>query len=1011
MPDPTLLGACAENLPLLPIMRQFDFGQFVFLYQKPETPAASENGNGGRIGDLYQRIGAVSRRIVIDPSGGRLQAVQDWVERKGYGQVTRAGRPPVPVETDLLGGVALQRLFEPADVSSPVEMSVAPTTLGDVINKEQIEYDGHQYTLDIGAAAADALARGEPTLVLAAAIGASAPQFMTQLIPDVPALALDAGAVDGLLASGKVQSQGAVEKVAVDASVSRALLAGESVVVWTNGSSNSILRLVPPAPVRRPADSNVVIEDLAQFFGQPQIDGADGLPIPLILNSANVQQLRATGSTTIAVAGAPVTVRYNALGLLSVPRLIARGLVSGGSQQTAVPRRVAPVPESGPRIPVGIRLAVFMPWRQTWELMGFSRGELRSSLALAPQEETTIEVSSWERRLRTLDQSSETDVDQSFESSQTERATDDVFQEMTKHHDFNWQVDGSLDATYSTGNGSISVGVHGQVSDASQLQSIARNTHQGMKESTQKAAAKIRSIRTTHITDSIEEGSQSRVTRHIKNPNFSHTLTLDFFETLAHYNVTLAAVPERLRLVALLDNPMATTAFSRDLVRSNEIALRRALLDSSLLDGFDACRKTSAYEKAVTIISEQASMAATTANATTNGAGIVEDLASLPPSAQEKAVVELLTQIAAAYHTVITTKRPENPPPSQNPAMSSLQNTRQTNDDDRIEAQHCLFLQLASKFLPGLLGVIKTVPLVPTIADAAALAAAIPAPGDPMSFAKFRDVSARDKEDAGMGNAITLAFGAGTMGAANGLCMANNLYTPDDGGLGGLLDSLYLAYKEYLSKRSDGAFKEDTAVAIAKATANQDKLSAADKLAMAFPLDELASAREREEALLAHLKAHADHYRFALFQGLSPAEQSKYIEDSGLEVGTFEPRVLAISGPQLAVPLAPPPAGDLRTFIEGLRASFSAAFGSTGDTPETFIFPTAGMSINSRLGECTACEPFIENSRTIELRRLAAVADSAEHEATRRANRIVAGELGDPVVENAPLHVLVEAPA
>jgi hypothetical protein len=281
-----------------------------------------------------------------------------------------------------------------------------------------------------------------------------------------------------------------------------------------------------------------------------------------------------------------------------------------------------------------------------------------------------------------------------------------------------------------------------------------------------------------------------------------------------------------------------------------------------------------------------------------------------------------------------------------------------------------------------------------------------------MSLVKFADVSNADKEWAGLGNAIMQVFGTGTMGWANGACLAANLYTANDAGLAGLVDTLWIAYKAYLAKQSEGAFTQEKDVAIATAQATQEKLSTADKLAMAFPLDELASAREREEALRDHLTAHKDHYSFALFQGLSPAEQSQYIEQSGLEVGTFEPRVLAISGPQLAVPLAPPPEGSLRTFIEGLRKSFASAFGSTADAPDSFIFPTPGLTINSRLGKCTACEDFIEDSRTIELRRLSAVADSAEHEASRRAARIKAEDLSEFVVENTALRVSVDrAPA
>src|SRR5207244_1077016 len=175
----------------------------------------------------------------------------------------------------------------------------------------------------------------------------------------------------------------------------------------------------------------------------------------------------------------------------------------------------------------------------------------------------------------------------------------------------------------------------------------------------------------------------------------------------------------------------------------------------------------------------------------------------------------------------------------------------------------------------------------------------------------------------------------------------------------------------------------------------------------------LSSAYEREEALRSHLNGHVDHYSFALFQSLSPAEQNAYIEAASggaLEVGMFEPRVIAISGPKLAVPLSPPPAGPLHDLLDQLRESFRTAFANTADTPDTFIFPTPGLTITSRLGKCSACEEFIEESRKIELRRLAAEADSAEQEAARRAARIKAGDLADPDVESAPVHVTLDRP-
>jgi hypothetical protein len=666
-------------------------------------------------------------------------------------------------------------------------------------------------------------------------------------------------------------------------------------------------------------------------------------------------------------------------------------------------------PAAPPKIRVaGLQVAVFMPWRQTWRLTGFSRGELRYSLALAPQEETTIEVSSWQRRARTLDQASSAEIDQSFESTQSERETDDVFKEMTTRHDFSWQLDGSVDATYNPAWGSIHVQAGGGLASAQQLQQIARSTQQRVRESTQKSAAKVRTTRSTRITDAVETGGQDRVTRRIQNPNLSRTLTLDFFETLAHYEVVLEPLPERLGLVALFPNPMATRAFGHELVRRNESSLRRALLDPALEDGFGACRKIAAYEHAIRVIAEQA--AASKLAEATEQDGAVKRPESANPIPQETAVVRLLTQIAKAAAETKANANVET-------ALRKI-NADRTSDpvtaDDRRNAQYWLFRRMLAKYLPSVLKALDELPAAPTIAHAPAFLAVLPAPGSPVTIATLNDKSDVDKEQSGLGPEIARIVGGFLKWAwSTGRCREEGLYTVNDAGIAGLSAELQKAYLEWQAKAAEGELKEETEVTIARVNAQQDKLSTEDKLAMAFPLDELSGAYERRDALITHLNEHPEHYSFALFQGLSPAEQNMHIERSSggaLEVGMFEPRVIAINGPDLAVPLTPPPDGELRTMLENIRTSFAAAFEDTADNPETFVFPTAGLTINSRLGRCATTEEFIERSRKIELRRLAAEATSAEHEAARRAARLKAGELADPDAEAPALHVSLDKP-
>lgn len=990
---PTHLAGCDEELPLLPITRQFDFGQFVFLHTAPE-PATTPEATPGP---------ASSTPIVIDPTGDRYQLYKEWLDRyqKLEYKIPPSDDPRFPPAPggDPLGGISLSRVLSKttADPETPVELEVTGEALSKLLDTGEVVINRRHYSVDLDSDVAQALRGAKPTLVT---LSLGAGTFMTRIVPVLKERALTDADVDSLLANGTLGSNGDAERLNLDASGIRSLLEGEPAVVRTasSGGDSTWTRLLPPQAPLRPAAPSVHVADLGAFLASPSVPAVDGTSIALKLDSGEVRQLRARGEVTVTAGSTPVTVLHAA------PR--TNGDTAKISADYAVTTAESAMTATSTVTPIGIPVAVFLPWRQTWTLTGFSRGELRHSLALAPQEETFIEVVSWQRRERSLDQSSQTDVEQSFESVRTERETEDVFQELTNRHDFAWQIEGSVDATYNAGTGSITASAGGGLSDAVQLQQIARTTQQRLQESTMKAAAKVRAVRSTRITDTVESGSSERVTRRITNPNYSRTLTLDFFETLVHYEVRLAPQPDRLGLVALLQNPMAKTEFTRALIRRNETALRRALLEPALADGFDASRMVEAYDRAKRLLEDQAlaekKNQGTTQNDRTEPAPSTGGNSG--PSPQETAVVSLLRQINSA---AALTRAGTNVP-----AMTAINDGRPVTASDRRSSQYWLFRRMAAKYLPSLLDAIDKVSASPTIADAGAVLAVMPGPGAATTLANLNDKSDVEKEQSGLGPEIARIIGGLFKWAwSTGRCREEALYTVNDAGLAGLVDSLQQAWKAYEAKKAEGDMQTATEVLVTRAAAEQEKLSSEDKLAMAFPLDELSAAYEREDALRAHLNDHLDHYSFALFQALSPAEQTAYIERASggsLQVGMFEPRVVAINGPQLAVPLLPPPEGELRTFLENLRTSFAAAFSDTADQPDNFIFPTAGLTINARLGGCSTCEDYIEDSRTAELRRLVADAEAAELRALRLRERIKAGQLDDPEVTLAPLQIQVD---
>ena len=221
------------------------------------------------------------------------------------------------------------------------------------------------------------------------------------------------------------------------------------------------------------------------------------------------------------------------------------------------------------------------------------------------------------------------------------------------------------------------------------------------------------------------------------------------------------------------------------------------------------------------------------------------------------------------------------------------------------------------------------------------------------------------------------------------------LFTSNDAGLAGLAEQLQKALLEWETKKVQGSALKNQDVARTEAEGRQDKATTEDRLSMAFPLEELARALEREKVLRDHLTEHREFYNYALFLALPPAEQALRIVEAtsgSLPIGLFEPRVVAMNGSRLAVPLAPTAATPkLNEFVTKLRNSLTAVFQDTLKDVDTTVLPTPGVSVATRLGDCSGCEEYIEKARRVEIRRLSAIARQEMWEATRR-ERLIGAE-------------------
>ncbi len=1011
--NPSQLSGCKEQVPLLSIERQFDFGQFITLYQDdPDQPA----------------------KLMLDPGGSLPQS-----------KVLRKLMPMKARERDSLGGFSLQRLLGGGSGTSMLSANLTSAAAIAVLKTGLATIGGKAYKVILDDYAREKLASGQTVSVQALLADANdRTQVTLQLTVLADLVSLDPEALSHLISTGEFGKSKPLERVKLGSEGIAALIAGNHVRTWTSGVESRLVEFRPDGAGRL-AESNVTIDDLPRFLARPYATGVDGRPVPLKLTSEVVHALLTVGKADFKLGKSMITLAVDAnkadTKTLRMKKNTGEGKhpnnagtnsesghnsgsASNDPQDTPTDRRIdiaaedvdepdagsptltatvaflppmvvatytappAPVPEAETpytgAVTKGIELALFAPWRQTWRLVGYSRGSLLQSLALAPREEVLLEISSWQRRTRTLDQSTEAETEQSFESAQTSKDTDEIFQELTSRHDFSWQLEGSIDASYSNGIASVDVHTGGNVQKTDSLQNVARDTQSHMKESAIKAATKVRSKRMTRISETTEEGSQNRVTRRIRNENLCHTLTIDYFETLAHYEITTAFRPERLRIVALVPNPSWIAKYTRETVRRNESALRRAMLDGALNAGFDACRLNETYDQAVRILRDQAAANKASEEAN-NSQRTPGQPGAVTPSPQQVALVDALAGIGASFGRLSSGADATG-------ALSEIKRHLAVDDVARNAAQRWLFLRLLGAKLPGLLAALDRVPTSgrPDVSLAADLAAALPRPGQPTTPSSLSDLPNGEKEDLALASAIKapdMMEMFWDWGYWTQRCQEEGLYTPNDDGLIGQLDRFAQLYQDWESKRSEGGMAVEKEIALAQVDAKQNQASFEDRLSSAFPLEDIAAAQEREQALLAHLNEHLDHYGYALFQSLAPAEQvTKIIEASSgaLSVGTFEPRVIAMNGKKLAVPLSPLAGTDLQNFAANLGQVLEGAFAGVENLPDTVVVPTPGITMATRLGECSTCEDYIEKARDAELVRLDAIASQEHWEAERR---------------------------
>jgi hypothetical protein len=171
--------------------------------------------------------------------------------------------------------------------------------------------------------------------------------------------------------------------------------------------------------------------------------------------------------------------------------------------------------------------------RQEWRLLGHARGELLHSLPLAPGEEASIEIISWDRNVYRRDEEMISDLEREVEQNRVYKDSHEVLREMGNEQSKQWKVGGG----FGLNLGFLKVNAGGGYDAQSHSESLDRSTRNRIVETTDRLSSKIRDQRKTSISSTREFGQEKKVSRKLTNTNRCHTVVYHYYEVLRNYEI------------------------------------------------------------------------------------------------------------------------------------------------------------------------------------------------------------------------------------------------------------------------------------------------------------------------------------------------------------------------------------------------------------------------------------------------------------------------------------------
>ncbi len=612
---------------------------------------------------------------------------------------------------------------------------------------------------------------------------------------------------------------------------------------------------------------------------------------------------------------------------------------------------------------------LFLPYRQEWRLLGYARGELLNSIPLAPEEETTIEVFSWDRRKIEESVATSDEREYTYEVKASRKETAEVVNEIQRTRDWKLTANGKVGLPPIKG-----ITIQGEIGTetATQVQTTNKATNETITEAAVQAGAKLRTSRQTKVTETIETGLETRTKRTIRNVNRSRTLTYDFFEVLANYQVSTRSVPEGLRLAVLLPDPFSAP-IDREFVLMHQGVIRRALLDRAYEPGIEAARWLKAREEWCATHCDDACECPDkhpTAGGTIGLPGISGvslggssaggSSPDVPLTGSDAAKADVTAAIGNVINAIRTLRTASWGPLERAFDTGAPESVFQ---DAVLTYRRWLYRTFCLDwFNPGFWAACVTYERE-GVADTS-----------PERMERLLATAESGWIETLLRGAVITTFYGIVLTLMPAQLVINVgpwnaiRFTPqfglDDAGLGMYLGQARTAVNTYKDAREAEIV---TSVGIGTKEPAEKELPPPPpemKPPGPYPADAKADHKVALASLLAHIQLNRAHYRTAIWESMSPADRLARLNLWGHLGEMLDNEVLGFVGERVAVPFQSWRVGGLGDVLEEIAERLTA---NEVPVQREVILPTPGVAIQGRLGDCDLCEPYIDEHRRLDL--------------------------------------------